>query len=455
MLQFFEFMLLKRGSLKVFIYSVISLSILGYVTLAYPAGFEWEGLGARAGGMGGAFIGLADDWTAIYWNPAGITQLKGKGFGIVLYNMNDFSKDNDSVSNPDLPANERQAQQYIKRGEVFNRIYGSESLRFEREWINLPFFQPSMGGYFKWKGFNFGASLYTPLGNWLDWDDTILDRQNNARIDASYHALFLMPILNFSVAKKITPNLSLGTGLNILISNVQYNIDKDYFSTTQPELNYAYDFEQEGRGIGLEGVFGLLWRVRPWLSIGAVYRTGDSLEIEGDAFVRQTALGINESSNYTQRLPMPATWGIGIALKPLKKLTITFDWQRSDWTTMKWDFNYNIADEKMKMLKDMNVDLDWRATTRYRVGLEWKFNDRWTFRSGYFQDRGAYPSDDIAGFTTTPYDNEWGVSWGIGFKKGLWSFDARFEWLQGDRGRERYGVEHYCPTFEYALTRTF
>ncbi|MBU2462359.1 PorV/PorQ family protein [bacterium] len=34
------------------------------------------GLGARAVGMGGAFVGLADDSTAAYWNPAGLIQLE-------------------------------------------------------------------------------------------------------------------------------------------------------------------------------------------------------------------------------------------------------------------------------------------------------------------------------------------------------------------------------------------
>lgn len=34
------------------------------------------GAGARAEGVGGAFIGIADDATAIVWNPAGLTQLE-------------------------------------------------------------------------------------------------------------------------------------------------------------------------------------------------------------------------------------------------------------------------------------------------------------------------------------------------------------------------------------------
>lgn len=39
--------------------------------------FQKIGVGARAAGMGGAFSALADDITALYWNPAGIARLKG------------------------------------------------------------------------------------------------------------------------------------------------------------------------------------------------------------------------------------------------------------------------------------------------------------------------------------------------------------------------------------------
>ena len=39
--------------------------------------FEKIGVGARAAGMGGAFSALADDISALFWNPAGIARLKG------------------------------------------------------------------------------------------------------------------------------------------------------------------------------------------------------------------------------------------------------------------------------------------------------------------------------------------------------------------------------------------
>ncbi|MFQ6618371.1 MAG: PorV/PorQ family protein [Fidelibacterota bacterium] len=40
------------------------------------ASFLEIGVGSRAIGMGGAFVGVADDATALYWNPAGISRLR-------------------------------------------------------------------------------------------------------------------------------------------------------------------------------------------------------------------------------------------------------------------------------------------------------------------------------------------------------------------------------------------
>ncbi|MFH1865505.1 MAG: hypothetical protein ABIK85_06440, partial [Candidatus Eisenbacteria bacterium] len=54
----------------------LAVLVLG-PALALANGFYMPTVGSRAGAMGGAFIGLADDYSAVYWNPAGITQIKG------------------------------------------------------------------------------------------------------------------------------------------------------------------------------------------------------------------------------------------------------------------------------------------------------------------------------------------------------------------------------------------
>lgn len=49
------------------------------------------GVGARALGMAGAFVAVADDGTAAYWNPAGITQIKVVGITPSLAVNGDFA----------------------------------------------------------------------------------------------------------------------------------------------------------------------------------------------------------------------------------------------------------------------------------------------------------------------------------------------------------------------------
>jgi len=60
------------------IYALLYFLALPAVATAgnYAASFLDIGVGARALGMGGAFSGLADDATAFYWNPAGLSFLE-------------------------------------------------------------------------------------------------------------------------------------------------------------------------------------------------------------------------------------------------------------------------------------------------------------------------------------------------------------------------------------------
>ncbi|MBN2426674.1 MAG: hypothetical protein JXB44_16745 [Calditrichaceae bacterium] len=46
-----------------------------------------QGVGIKATSMGNAFTGLADDYTAIYWNPAGLAQLKKGEFNTAIFNQ--------------------------------------------------------------------------------------------------------------------------------------------------------------------------------------------------------------------------------------------------------------------------------------------------------------------------------------------------------------------------------
>ena len=56
----------------------VFLVLLFTASTSFAAGFRLPEAGAKAMGMGFAFTAQADDPSAIYFNPAGLTQLKGR-----------------------------------------------------------------------------------------------------------------------------------------------------------------------------------------------------------------------------------------------------------------------------------------------------------------------------------------------------------------------------------------
>jgi long-subunit fatty acid transport protein len=63
---------------RVLLTSIMFLAIAGQARAAGTSGAQFlkQGAGARAAGMGDAFSSVADDVTAAYWNPAGLSQME-------------------------------------------------------------------------------------------------------------------------------------------------------------------------------------------------------------------------------------------------------------------------------------------------------------------------------------------------------------------------------------------
>jgi long-subunit fatty acid transport protein len=85
------------------------------------------GSGARAVGMGGAFIAVADDATAASWNPAGLTQLKKPEFSFAL---SYFSRRDDfaSSSHPETSGLQKSLSKDLNYFSVASRSITSFSM---------------------------------------------------------------------------------------------------------------------------------------------------------------------------------------------------------------------------------------------------------------------------------------------------------------------------------------
>ncbi|MDI6751366.1 MAG: outer membrane protein transport protein [bacterium] len=395
----------------------------------FGAGYEFGGLGSKAISMGGAFIGLADDWTAIYWNPAGLTQVSARGAGSYLSYAVLTGSDKNSVAN---------------NSEPFPQIYPTEPIKFTKEEIEVKAVLPSFGYCQKQEGFFFGGGLYTPNGNAIDWKDTMKDT-TGADINASYHTLLFISIGNLSITKEITNNLSIGAGLNLLYGKLELEAKKNY-STTTTNFNYNLASKIEGDGTGFEGIVGILFRPSTKISIGGVVRSGKVLDLKGSGEVslQGAMLGTstgNEKSAYTQRFAYPATLGLGAAYRPTEKITLTADLARTCWNSMKEDIDFELdtGSGTTKFLKDRDKSLNWSNTDRFRLGFEYKKNDLWSLRAGFFTDPSPVPAEGVD-ITKLIDVNARFFTLGAGYKKA--SYEIDFAYVNSSGKETLNGVEY-------------
>ena len=396
--------------------------------LAIGSGILLEGLGTRAVTMGGAFIGLADDSSAIFWNPGGLARLKGGKMDIGVYTMTTWMKDRNSVSNLYPP------EQNPAKGDVFPRVYDSEPSRFDEENAFWPFCAtiPSITAYKSYDNFTIGGGVYGAAGAYSKWDDKIRD-SSGADIRASIWSMLMIMDFNFSIATKITDKLSLGVGVDLLYARLKADGDKDYRGSSNPlQPNYSFRLEHESTGMGLQGTIGCLYEFSPKLSLGAVYRTGAKFDLEGDTYARLTPFIGEEKSDHYHEFVYPPSWGIGIAYKPYSRLTLTADWQRTDFTEFNWpNANFTFENQGV-LLRDMDVDPDWFASNAYRFGLEYQYSERLTLRGGYFREDSGIPPDGEGLATISIGDPIQYANVGFGYQWDVWHMDFMVGTMWGE-----------------------
>lgn len=400
--------------------------------------YEWGGLGSRAQSMGGAFVGLSDDWTAIYWNPAGLTQLEGSGMGFAMASPHPVITDKNSMSNLTAGTGDTRYQR-----DTFVAYDATEPTQYTNNTTKYDFYVPDgLAGYWKYKGWSMGAGFYVPVGYHADWKDTLTyGAGNSLMISAELFQELAIRVFNFSLARPINDRLSFGAGLNLLYGSVDYEANKRGIATLAGP--YSWSMESENEGIGYEGVFGLLYKATDKLSLGAVYRSGGTVNMEGDAESSLTFGALNEVSAFRQKFIHPQTLGLGLAYKAKPDLTLTADYNRTFWSSYRVDVNYKVEGT---LLTDNDYSGDWNDSDRYRCGFEYKPYDKWAFRAGYMFDKSPLRDKSVSLSHIVGLDRH-NVTIGVGHQlKDNLGVDFIYAYAWGDRSIN--GV-HYRQRVNY------
>lgn len=340
--------------------ALLALGAIGSTVLAQNVDFNIMGTGARARGMGGAFIGVADDATAVGWNPAGLAQLdKPEASAVGLYNMKKFSYEITFDDYPEFNDSWDESVSHIApafASLVLPTKMSDKNLVFAVAYQRLI----DMGFVSK------GEDEYFDGTNWVTYN---YEEKTTGGLDA----------ISPAVALQVTPQVMVGLAGNIMINGY-----KDEYTETYPDYpsdSYEYTMESDLSGFNMNA--GFLGTFNKF-NIGAMFRFPFTLNekyTEKESWNFGGVAGDTSATSPDIEISMPLMFGLGLAFKPTDKLTLAADFERRPYSSSEVTIDGN------------SEEAGYKDCSQFRVGMEYIFsgnNAVFPVRLGFRTDPRVY-----------------------------------------------------------------
>ena len=394
------------------------------------------GSGARAMGMGGAFIGVADDATAASWNPAGLIQLEKPELSIVGAYFNsreEFS----STTHPEIDNTGEVEDLNINYFSVVYPFHYHRNIVVSVNYQRLYEFN---------RNFNYNFEFSS---GGLDVNQSKYFNQEG-----------FLGALGLAASIEITPKISLGATFNIWTGQLLWDNgwNETYIESavgTQGGVPVSIDTQvsddySDFRGINFN--VGLLWNMTNHFTLGAVVKTPFDATIDHRFDFNQTStFGAPVNTTVTSQqsiteeveLKMPLSFGIGLAWRVSDALSFDFDAYWTDWS------EYLLVDSRGNTFNPIDgrpeSESNMQDTTQARIGGEYLIilpekGVVVPVRAGFFYDPEPYEDDvkDFYGFS---------IGSGIAYKRFI--FDLSFQLRWGNN----VDAENLIPTSEADITQ--
>lgn len=355
--------------------------------------FNFDIPGARARGMGGAFIGTADDATASFANPAGLAFLSETAITL------------------EWRTRRLDAQEGALTG-VVNSFYKEASVDLDS--VNFLSFN------FRWRGWYFGIFQFGYLDEKQKRDFTSRSlAPGEERIESRSLSLALEGTSRgFGVARRFG-NLKLGLSANHLEFKGLANFDREsfFFAGTPASTRLVSSIDDSDQAWGLN--LGAHHMANDHLSWGVVYRYNPKFSLQ--EAVTESENGIPTFVDEV-RVPfaVPDVLGAGLSYRLRPDLRFALDWQRVFYSEIV-DDGFVIV-ESIQTERRENYTID--DADELHAGFEWLIplkSSVWAIRSGYFhnpQHPVRYRGDDPffkARFSETQTRDENHLTIGVGW----------------------------------------
>lgn len=284
---------------------VVALTILLLSSgLARSNGLNLNGLGSKAVAMGGAFIGLADDFSLVYWNPAGAGFLRQPLFGSYVTDL--------------IPTNHYQVtippQLTIEAKTKVSHYLG----------FLLAYYRPLTDRLVV------GLGVYTPAGLGANWDGQDFQPMT-ANVSYDWTSKIGMFSISPLVAWRVTDRLSVGATFNINYG--MFSLKRWAGEMQMSTLVDLGQYEESLHGWGWGLTLGILAKPTDWLSAGLTVKTSSTIYFRGTATMYTLGyMGYPENSAERRNIKWPWFIGGGLAFKPVSNVTLTADLQWTGWS---------------------------------------------------------------------------------------------------------------------------
>jgi len=341
-------------------------------TQLFASGFQINEHGARGMGMAGAFTALALDGSALYFNPAGLTQLNGTQImvGTTLISPSASFR---GVS----PAIDESSM----KSALFTPINLYLTHKLNDDW-----------------SFGFGVNNQYGLGS--TWDENWVGKY--LAIDTEIQTFYFTG----AAAYKFSDKLSLGVTASYVYGNVSI-LKKQSLAP----FNADATIDLSGTAGSYAYSVGLLYKPSEMFNLGLDFRSGSSMDFTGTADVTAPSalVSLLPSGDVEAPLTTPFNATVGIALFPSNNLTVSADFQYVGWSSYD-KLEVTFVESGVVSTSIRNYSDGYIA----RLGAEYALTECLDLRGGLLYDKN--PVKDELVEPTLPDADRLGLNIGFGYK---------------------------------------
>ena len=406
---------------------------------ASGAGFALYEGSARGNVTPAGLAAKGGDATALYFNPAAITEVPGTQAALGLTAI--VPAADVKTRNPYTGATQRS--------------YGDGKV-----WPIPHFYVTSQMSDELWFGFGVG----TRFGLGAEFEETWPGRYSSYK--AEILSFDVMPTL----AWKVNDRLSVALGISFRYFDIELaqKIDaagmnglRNYNDPTPS----PFDVDQNLHGDDVKPAIdlGLAWKATDTFTVGAAYHSRIKFKVEGDAKWKKPAavqamapMAFNDMDFHAYNYN-PDAFTLAFAWDADEKLTLSAGATYTTWSLYD-DLQIDLHGQMLPGVSKLESDKKWHDTWRLSFGGDYKLDDAWTLRAGYTWDQSPINGKHVD--YLVPGDNRHILAVGAGWTRDAWTVEASYFYEIVDdfdvKGRPRNGVYDgkFCGASAHAAALT-